>query len=135
LILAAGAAGAAYYQGYFDPGDGAAGAGGRLKLFGNVEMRHVLLGFRVPGRIEGIHHEEGGKVAPGDLLAELDPLPYEIKLAGARASLRQARANLAKMRSGYRSGEIRQVSAQRDQIRASLDLAEKDHDRLAHLFS
>ena len=120
-----------YRQGYFS--ERAAENG--LKLYGNVEMRQVLLGFRVPGRIEAIHCEEGQVVTSGDLLGELDPLPYEIKLAEARAALRQARAALAKMQSGYRSEEIKQAVAGRDQIRASLDLAEKDHERLANLFS
>ena len=105
-----------------------------LKLFGNVEMRQVLLGFRVPGRLNEIYFEEGQTVVSGDLLGMLDPLPYEIKLAGARAALHQANAALAKMESGHRGGEIRQAAAQRDQIRASLNLAEKDWERLSSLF-
>jgi len=105
-----------------------------MKLFGNAEMRQVLLGFRVPGRLEEIYFEEGQAVVSGDLLGVLDPLPYEIKLAGARAALHQAHAALDKMESGHRSGEIRQAVAQRDQIRASLNLAEKDWERLSNLF-
>ena len=106
-----------------------------LKLFGNVEMRQVLLGFRVPGRLNEIYFEEGESVVSGDLLGALDPLPYEIKLAGARAALHQARAALDKMESGHRGGEIRQAAAHRDQIRASLNLAEKDWQRLSNLFA
>jgi HlyD family secretion protein len=106
-----------------------------LKLFGNVEIRQVLLGFRVPGRLLDIYYEEGRQVVSGDLLGAIDPLPYEIRLAGARAALSQARANLAKMESGYRSEEIRQAAARRDQIRVSLSLAEKDHERLSNLFA
>jgi HlyD family secretion protein len=106
-----------------------------LKLFGNVEIRQVLLSFRVAGRLEKSHHEEGVRVASGVLLGELDPLPYQIKRAEALAALRQAQANLAKMESGYRSEEILQAAAQRDRTRASLDLAEKDYERLSHLFT
>jgi HlyD family secretion protein len=106
-----------------------------LKLFGNVEIRQVLLGFRVPGRLEKSYYEEGTEAKPGALLGELDSLPYEIKRAEALAALRQARANLGKMESGYRSEEVRQAAARRDQIRASLTLAEKDHERLSRLFS
>jgi HlyD family secretion protein len=106
-----------------------------LKLYGNVEIRQVLLSFRVPGRIEEMYREEGQSVTPNVLLALLDPLPYEIKQAEARAALHQARANLEKMERGYRTEEIRQAAAQRDQILASLQLAEKDHKRLSHLFS
>jgi len=132
LILIGGTAGWIFYrQGFFRERT----VENELKLYGNVEMRQVLLGFRVPGRIEAIHCEEGQAVTSGDLLGELDPLPYEIKLAEARAALRQAHAALAKMQSGYRTEEIRQAAAGRDQIRASLDLAEKDHARLTNLFS
>jgi len=106
-----------------------------LKLFGNVEIRQVLLGFRVPGRLDEIYFEEGEAVISGDLLGMLDPLPYEIKLAGARAATHQARTALAKMESGHRGGEIRQAAAQRDQIRVSLNQAEKDWERLSNLFA
>jgi HlyD family secretion protein len=131
ILLGAFGVGFLYRQGYFLPQDSEK----ELRLFGNVEIRQVLLGFRVPGRLDVIHYEEGQKVTSGDLLGALDPLPYEIKLAEARAALHQARANLEKMESGYRSGEIRQAAAQRDQIRASLGLAEKDYERLSNLFS
>jgi HlyD family secretion protein len=106
-----------------------------LKLFGNVEIRQVLLGFRVPGRLMDIYYEEGQSVVSGDLLGEIDPLPYEIRLDEARATLRQAQANLDKMESGYQSEEIRQSVARRDQVRASLSLAEKDYERLSNLFA
>jgi HlyD family secretion protein len=105
-----------------------------LKLFGNVEIRQVLLGFRVPGRLKKSYYEEGVRVESEVLLGELDSLPYEIKQAEAAAALRQAQVNLSKMESGYRSEEIRQAAAQCDQIRASLDLAEKNYERLSHLF-
>ena len=106
-----------------------------LKLYGNVEVRQVLLGFRVAGRVEELFREEGEQVTSGDLLALLEPLPYEIARAEARAALRQAEANFKNLTRGHRSEEIRQAAAQRDQIRASLDLAEKDYERLSHLFS
>ena len=129
LILLVTIAGALWGAGHKRP------AGKELKLFGNVEMRQVLLSFRVPGRLDEIYFEEGQAVAPGDLLGALDSLPYEIRLAGVRAALHQARAALAKMESGHRDGEIRQAAALRDQIRSSLNLAEKDWERLSNLFA
>ena len=105
-----------------------------LKLFGNVEMRQVLLGFRVPGRLDEIYSEEGQAVTSGDLLGLLNPLPYETKLAEARAVLHQANAVLSKMEGGHLHQEVKQAAAQRDQVRASLALAEKDWQRLSNLF-
>lgn len=106
-----------------------------LKLYGNVEIRQVLLGFRVPGRLEELFFEEGETPMSGDVLARLDPLPYVIRCAEARAVLRQARASLKKMKRGNRTQEVAQAAARVDQIRASLELAEKDHERLSHLYT
>lgn len=132
LILLATAAGGFYYwKEYVRPRED----GKELKLFGNVEIRQVLLGFRVSGRLEKIYFEEGERVTSGDLLGTLDPVPYEIKKMEARAALHQTRANLEKMTHGYRTEEIRQAVARRDQIKASLDLAEKDFERLSRLFT
>ncbi|MDR3231660.1 MAG: HlyD family efflux transporter periplasmic adaptor subunit [Synergistaceae bacterium] len=111
------------------------GDGRELKLFGNVEIRQVLPGFRVSGRLAELRFEEGQRVASGDLLAVLDPVPYEIRRDQQRALLSQARANLRKMSRGYRPEEIRQAIAQSDQVRASLDLAETDYRRMANLYA
>jgi HlyD family secretion protein len=106
-----------------------------LKLFGNVEIRQVLPGFRVSGRLAELRFEEGERVASGELLAALDPVPYEIRRDQQRALLWQARANLQKMSHGSRPEEIRQAIAQRDQVRVSLALAETDYGRMANLYS
>ncbi|MDR2529574.1 MAG: HlyD family efflux transporter periplasmic adaptor subunit [Synergistaceae bacterium] len=135
LLLLLGAGGAFYHFYGEELFPGARTAEKNLRLYGNVEIRQVLLGFRVPGRLDAIHYEEGQRVSSGDLLGVLDPLPYEIKLAEARAALRQARANLDKMERGYRDEEVRQAVARRDQIRVSLNQAERDHQRLSRLFS
>jgi HlyD family secretion protein len=106
-----------------------------IKLYGNVEIRQILLGFRVPGRLDDIYFEEGENVEEGELLGILDPAPYEIKCAEFKAMLMEAQANLEKMRSGSRVEEIRQAEANKEQIRASLGLAETEFNRLFRLFS
>ena len=106
-----------------------------LKLYGNVEIREVLLGFRVSGRLREIYFEEGAHVTPTALLGVLDPLPYEIKRSEALASLNQARAALAKMKKGNRSEEIAQAHAKHNQVRASLELSEKNYVRTARLYT
>lgn len=106
-----------------------------IKLYGNVEIRQVLLGFRVAGRLENVYFEEGEAVKEGALLGILDPVPYEIKMAESTALLAEAQANLEKIRSGNRLPEIRVTEANRNQIRASLELAETEFNRLSRLFS
>lgn len=105
-----------------------------FKLYGNVEIRQVLLGFRVSGRIMEVCREEGDYVKFGDILGSLDPVPYEIRLAEAKAALKQAQASLNKMKKGSRDAEIREAAARCDQIRSALTLAEKDYERVSNLF-
>lgn len=54
-----------------------------------VPSADVLVRSRVDGQLIRLHFQEGIRVKAGDLLAEIDPRPFE-------ASLSQARANLAK---------------------------------------
>src|SRR5690606_31708812 len=56
---------------------------GPLTLYGNVDIREVDLGFRVPGRLAAMHREEGDRVKAGELLAELDDAPYRHALDAA----------------------------------------------------
>ena len=46
----------------------------------------------------------------------------------------QAQAALSKLNAGFRSGEIKEAAARRDQVRASLILADKDYERISNLF-
>ena len=107
----------------------------RIRLYGNVEIRQVLLGFRVSGRVEAVYREEGERVASGDLLAILDPVPYRIKRSEAQGAMLQAKAALEKLHRGFRTEEVQEAAAQRDRVRASLDLAEKDYSRISNLFA
>lgn len=80
-----------------------------LVLYGNIDVRQVDLGFRVAGRVEKLHFEEGDLVKPGSLMATLEKQPY--------------------------ADEVEQAIASRESIRASLDNAEKILKRRQELIS
>ena len=105
-----------------------------LKLYGNVEIREVLLSFRVAGRLESLKFEEGEKVKSGDYLAELDNTPFAIQVQEANAAVLASKANQEKMHHGYQTEDIRQAAAQRDQIAVSLRNAETNYQRFKELF-
>ncbi|MEY4237650.1 MAG: hypothetical protein RL339_251, partial [Pseudomonadota bacterium] len=84
---------------------------GQLKLYGNVEIREVQLGFRVGGRISKLHVDEGDRVTPGQLLAELDTRPLDDRLAGAAARLDAASATAARDANGSRPQEVGEARA------------------------
>ena len=81
------------------------------KIYGNVEVREVELGFRVGGRIAQVLVDEGDKVVPGQQLARLDGQPLRDKLAGAEARVAAASAMVSKDAAGNRPQEVRAAQA------------------------
>lgn len=65
-----------------------------LVLFGNVDVRQVDIGFRVPGKVAQLYFEEGDLVKKEALMAVLDKTPYDSQLAQAQANIESVKANL-----------------------------------------
>jgi HlyD family secretion protein len=94
------------------------------ELHGNVEIREVRLGFKVPGRLVALHVDEGDLVKPGQLLAELDQAEYVDAVAQAEASLEARRAELAALENGSRPEEIEKARALTEAARVAVKNAE-----------
>ncbi|MDE2303278.1 MAG: HlyD family efflux transporter periplasmic adaptor subunit [Sphingomonadales bacterium] len=109
-------------------GFGLAGAGGDapLRLYGNVDVREVDLGFRVGGRIGAIAVDEGDAVHAGAVLARLDPAPIAARVAQAQAQVAAARAQLARLANGNRPQDIAEARARAAAARAALHQAGED---------
>jgi HlyD family secretion protein len=122
VIVAAAAIGAWFLLRNEETGD-------TLTLHGNVEIREVVLGFRVGGRIEEMAFEEGERVEPGAHLARLDAEPFEESLAVAESRVEQARARLEKLESGSRPQEVEQAAARVSQAEAIVRNARKSYER------
>lgn len=82
-----------------------------FSLSGNVDVHQVELGFRVTGRIAAVKATEGDAVKAGDVLAQLDRVPFENELAAAQAEVAAQRTLLDKATRGYRVEEIAQARA------------------------
>ena len=104
-----------------------------LTLYGNVEIRRVHLGFRVPGRIAEILFEEGDTVKKGETIARLDSEPYTDTLAVAAAQVEGAQANCSKLEAGNRPQEIEQARSTLNERIASLKVLESDYRRAEQL--
>lgn len=98
-------------------------ADGVLQLYGNVDIREVEMAFRQSGRLATVAVEEGDRVKPGELLAELDAQPFQQALAAAEAQAQQASAELEKLRRGYRPQEIAEARQSMRQAEAALSYA------------
>lgn len=122
VLLLAGAAAAAYFFNSHE--DESA-----LTLYGNVDIREVELGFRVPGRLAAMDVDEGETVTAGQRLARIDPQPYEDALAAAEAGVLQAEANVDKLESGARPQEVQQARAGVHEAEAAFRDAERNFER------
>ena len=98
------------------------------RLYGNVEIREVELGFRVGGRISELLVDEGDRVSAGQDLARLDQTPLRDRLAGADARAAAATAMVDKDASGNRPQDVRvaqaaliDAEAQQGEARRQLD--------------
>jgi HlyD family secretion protein len=107
---------------------------GALTLYGNVDIREVQLGFRVGGRLQKMHFEEGDSVSAGDLLASLDAQPLREALAVAAAGVLQAQARLDRANTGSRPQEIQQAEARVSEAEAALENAVHELTRQREMF-
>jgi HlyD family secretion protein len=104
-----------------------------LTLYGNVDIREVELAFRIAGRLESMHYDEGDVIAAGDVVAELDAEPYREALAVASARVAQAEAQVSKLEAGARPQEIAQANAGVNQAQVAYANAAREYERVKGL--
>jgi HlyD family secretion protein len=107
---------------------------GVLILSGNVEVTEMNLGFKVPGKIISLKTDEGEKVTPGQLLAEIDRAELLSQTDQNQAAIAEARNKLAELKAGSRPQEIEQAAANVKYAQAELTKANKDYQRADTLY-
>ena len=111
----------------------------QLKAIGTVTPYNVVtVRSRVDGQLLRIAFEEGQQVVAGQLLAEIDPAPYQIQLAQAegqqnqnKAQLETARADLERFQVLYDKNLVtsQQMDAQQSLVRERIGAVAADQAR------
>jgi multidrug efflux system membrane fusion protein len=95
-----------------------------------VQSDLIALAPEVTGRIVAVHVADNQDVAAGDLLATIDPVPFQLALAQRRAELAEARAQV--------TSDQARIAAARDTLAAAssaADYARENEKRLTTLAS
>ena len=84
-----------------------------LALYGNIDLRQVLLAFNNSERLVEVFAEEGDRVPQGEVLARLDTSRLDPQLAQAEEQVAAQNAVVQRLHNGNRPQDIAQA---RDQV-------------------
>ncbi|HZU98878.1 MAG TPA: HlyD family secretion protein [Planctomycetota bacterium] len=87
-----------------------------------VEGHVTSISPKVSGHVIAVHFDDNASVSSGDVLLEIDPRDFEVKLADARAALASADASLGNANAALELTRIR-AGARVDQAQADLETA------------
>jgi RND family efflux transporter MFP subunit len=93
----------------------------------------ATLSVKVPGRLDTIPVDFGSVVQRGQLIAQVEPRDYQLRLRQAEAALAQARARLGLSPQGTNDRVDPEQTSTVRQARALLEEARQNRDRLASL--
>jgi RND family efflux transporter MFP subunit len=98
-----------------------------------VAQDEATLSMKVAGRLEAFHVDLGSAVKRGQLLAQVEPTDYDLKLKQATALLAQSRARVGLPVEGTDDKVDLEASSTVRQAKALLEEASKNRDRVTKL--
>ena len=93
----------------------------------------ATLSVKVTGRLQSLTVDLGTRVKKGELVAQIEPVDYELKLKSADALLAQARARLGLALVGTNDAVNAEETSTVRQAKASLLESQKQRDRIREL--
>jgi len=106
----------------------------QIEASGNIEATNIIVSSQVSGKVVQSMKDEGDRVNKGDTVIIIDPETYKLRLNEALASKDYAEAQFNLIKKGARDEDINQAEENLKQAQISLDLAEKDKQRMENLY-
>jgi len=111
-------------------------SGGKgIESTGTIEATQVDVRAEVGGRILKLHVDEGARVQPGDILAEIDHEQLEHELHSAQARVRELEARLSLLQHGFRQEEVAKAREALQEAEVLMNDARREHERIKRLFA
>ena len=95
-----------------------------------VDGRVHVIASKVPGTVKIIHIKDNQFVRKGDVILEIDPMDYEVRIKEARAGLETERAKLSEIRDRVDTvrKQLSEITASLEAARANLQLQKANLD-------
>lgn len=101
-----------------------------------VEGRLISIAPRVSGPVVNLLVDDNDEVEAGQLLVEIDPADYEVRLSQTEAKLEEAKArlNVTEKQIDEGGSNVQQSFEDINSTKSKLDFAEKDHKRYTEMY-
>lgn len=101
---------------------------------GTIEATQVDIRSEAGGQILKLYFDEGHRVQPGDLLAEIDHEKLDYELQNAQGKVKELEARLALLQHGFRQEEVQKAKEALHEAEIQLQEAERENTRAQRLF-
>lgn len=101
-----------------------------------VEGRLITIAPRVSGPVVNLLVDDNDEVNAGDLLIEIDPTDYEVKLHEAEAKLAEARAelNVTEKEVAKNKSKVNQTKEDISSAKSKMNFAQSDYNRFSKMY-
>lgn len=106
-----------------------------IESTGTIEATQIDVRAEVGGQILRLHVDEGVRVKPGDLLAEIDHEKIDYEVQNARARVQELEARLRLLQHGFRQEEILKAMEALKEAEIFMIDAQRENERIKRLFA
>jgi HlyD family secretion protein len=101
---------------------------------GTLEATQIDIRAEVGGKILKLYFDDGDRVKPGAVFAEIDKEKLEYQLQETQAHLRELEAQLAQLQTGFRVEEVKKAQDFFQESKIQMEEAKRDYNRVFKLF-